>query len=177
MIEVETKIRANHDDVRRKIEELGGEKLEEKRQLDTYYSAPHRDFGETDEALRVRMEDDVPHITYKGPVVSEKTKSRKEIEIEVESQEKINEFLRELGFEVFETVKKDREVYSLDDATVTLDRVEELGEFVEIESVSPETEVDETQEKVLEMLDDFGFDRDESIEKTYLGMVIEQKPI
>ncbi|MFB6282528.1 MAG: class IV adenylate cyclase [Halobacteria archaeon] len=173
MIEVETKVEADHEEVRERIEKLGGEHVAGKRQVDTYYSAPHRDFGETDEALRVRIENGVPHVTYKGPVVSETTKSRKEIEMEVESQDKIEDLLLELGFEEFETVEKDREVYSLMDATVTLDDVSGLGEFAEIELVSPETQLEEVQDRVLELLDRLGFDEDEVIEDTYLKMIVE----
>jgi adenylate cyclase class 2 len=54
MYEVEVKLPADHAAVRRRLAELDAEPLGAVIQRDTYYDAPHREFAETDEALRIR---------------------------------------------------------------------------------------------------------------------------
>ncbi|WP_380676690.1 class IV adenylate cyclase [Salinigranum sp. GCM10025319] len=54
MYEVEVKLPADHTAVRRRLAELDAEPLGTVIQRDTYYDAPHREFAETDEALRIR---------------------------------------------------------------------------------------------------------------------------
>ncbi len=101
---------------------------------DLYLNSPSRDFGETDEALRLREAGGKYTLTYKG---SRKPgsflKAREEIICGVESGETMTKILIALGFRPVAEVRKWREYYRVRDATVTLDRVEGLGEFVEIE--------------------------------------------
>jgi adenylate cyclase class 2 len=54
MYEVEVKVPADHTAVRAALSEAGASREETVAQADTYFDAPHRDFAETDEALRVR---------------------------------------------------------------------------------------------------------------------------
>lgn len=54
MYEVEVKVRADHEVVREALERLDAERRDTVVQRDVYYDAPHRDFAETDEALRIR---------------------------------------------------------------------------------------------------------------------------
>ena len=56
MYEVELKLRADHEAVRAALDDAGASADVRVRQVDTYYDAPHRDFAETDEALRLRRE-------------------------------------------------------------------------------------------------------------------------
>ena len=56
MYEVEIKVPADLDATRERLREVGAERVAAKRQRDTYYDAPHREFAETDEALRIRRE-------------------------------------------------------------------------------------------------------------------------
>src|SRR5439155_141896 len=50
-------------------------------ETDHYYNAPDRDFGRTDEALRLRRIADENCLTYKGPRHPGPTKTRTEIEL------------------------------------------------------------------------------------------------
>lgn len=54
MYEVEVKVPADHDSVRAALADAGAERVATLAQADTYFDAPHREFAETDEALRVR---------------------------------------------------------------------------------------------------------------------------
>ena len=66
---------------------------------DIYYNAPHRDFGQTDEAVRVRYTDDHAVVTYKGPKIKKfGLKAREELNFAVESGETFETMLDRLGF-------------------------------------------------------------------------------
>jgi adenylate cyclase class 2 len=172
MIEVEVKVRASLDEVEERLGELGAEAVARKRQVDTYFSAPHRDFAETDEALRVRREDGEGYVTYKGPKRGDATKTRREYETSVGDAETAAAVLESLGFERFGTVEKNRRVYSVDGTTVTLDSVEGLGEFVEVELERKERDdEDEARTKVFETLERLGLDPDDSVTESYLELL------
>ena len=101
---------------------------------DIYYNAPHRDFGTTDEALRVRYTNDHAVITYKGAKRAKYgLKAREELNTAVESGEVFEQILVRLGFVKTAEVNKWRENYRLGNAAISLDSVDELGTFVEIE--------------------------------------------
>ncbi|MDD1705736.1 MAG: class IV adenylate cyclase [Methanoregulaceae archaeon] len=102
---------------------------------DIYYNAPHRDFGTTDEALRLRYAGGTCILTYKGKKMQEyRLKAREELNCGVESGEMMELILRRLGFLRVAEVEKWREYYSYRGATVSLDEVKGLGSFVEIEA-------------------------------------------
>lgn len=173
MIEVEAKVRSSHGPVEERLKELGAELVADKTQEDVYFTAPHRDFAETDEALRVRRENGETRITYKGPKMDGETKTREEHETEVGDAETVRAVFESLGFEEFGTVSKDRRVYSLDDGTtVTLDSVEGLGDFVEVErEAETDDEVDEPRALVLETLERLGLNPDDGIRESYLELL------
>lgn len=180
MYEVEVKLRADHGVVRERLEEVGATQVNRVTQTDTYYDAPHKDFAETDEALRLRREsrydgDDVvaeeTNVTYKGPLVDESSKTRREYETSVEDGETMDAICNAVGFEPAATVEKDRERFSLDGYTVSLDAVSGLGEFVEVE-VEVESGVDEAREGAFSVLHKLGVDPDDQIRTSYLGMLL-----
>jgi adenylate cyclase class 2 len=140
MYEIEAKIRVDDlDEVRTRLTEHHAEFQGEDSQRDVYYNAPHRDFAETDEALRVRYTGGMPEITYKGPKLpSSGIKARREINIRVDSGERFEELLAQIGFTVTASVVKHREEYRLHGASIALDSVAGLGTFVEIEVMTEE---------------------------------------
>jgi adenylate cyclase class 2 len=218
MFEVELKVRADHGPVRERLDALGAERVEHVRQADTYYDAPHRDFAETDEALRIRREtplgggagaggdaregegadgagdgpedDEVDaggdidgddggpadvgvgsaRVTYKGPLVDEDSKTRREFETGVDDGETMASVLDGLGFAPAAVVEKERERYRVDGYVVTLDAVAGLGEFVEVEREVSEGSVDAAREGAYDLLDRLGLDGDATIRTSYLGL-------
>ncbi len=103
-----------------------------RRQRDVYFNHPCRDFSKTDEALRVRFEEGRIELTYKGPREDKRpVKVREEISCNVLGD--VETLLERLGFKKVAEVVKEREVYEKEGTRVLLDRVENLGEFVEIE--------------------------------------------
>jgi len=179
MYEVEVKLRADHESVRDRLETLGASAEATVEQIDRYYDAPHREFAETDEALRLRRvarPDDAEageaetRVTYKGPLVDEVSKTRVEHETTVADGETMADVLDALGFTPAATVEKRREVYSLDGLTVVLDDVTDLGTFVEVELESDDVEA--ARERCFEVVRDLGLDPDDGIRTSYLGLLL-----
>ena len=189
MYEVELKVRADHGAVHDRLDVLGATRVGRVSQVDTYYDAPHRDFAETDEALRVREETAVAgrgdeqggrgdgtetRVTYKGPLVERESKTREEAETAVADADAMRAVLDGLGFDPAATVEKERERYRAEGYTVTLDAVDGLGEFVEVETeVSGNAEVEAAREGATALLERLGLDPKAGIRTSYLGLLLE----
>jgi adenylate cyclase class 2 len=144
MLEVEGKFAVgNLDEIRSRLHRRGASMSGREREHDVYYNAPHRDFGETDEALRVRYTDSGCIVTYKGPKTRiGSAKAREEFNVCVSSGEIFESILSRTGFRRAAAVSKCREVYELDGATIVLDAVDDLGTFIEIEILTESEEED-----------------------------------
>ncbi len=147
--EVELKFRREADDrLEDRIRQLGTELSAPREQRDAYFAHPVRDFGETDEAFRIRSEGECNYLTYKGPKADGETKTRQEVEIAfaagAEARCQMAGMLSALGFREILTVTKQRRTCRLTweerPVEVMLDRVEPLGRFVELETISPESD-------------------------------------
>lgn len=136
---LEIEIKAYNDnpvETKKKLLSIGARYIETREERDLYFNHPLRDFGKTDEALRLRFVNGRCLITYKGPKLSMETKARIEHETGIEDMKVFSNILNALGFTKSREVKKKRELYLLDDLKITLDSVDGLGEFVEIEKQS-----------------------------------------
>ncbi len=187
MYEVEIKVPAAIEAVRARLvaEETSAERRGAELQRDVYYDAPHREFAETDEALRIRhvtpLSDGMGSepagetetvMTYKGPLIDDASKTREEHETDVSDAEATAGIFDGLGFIPAATVNKEREFWTLDGVTVTLDVVKDVGEFVEVElSVPDEADVDEARERAVTVLDRIGLDADDQVRTSYLGLL------
>ena len=175
MIEVEIKARASPLAVLKRLRELGAAYEKSVKQSDMFFNAPHRDFAVTDEALRIRKQGDKAYLTYKGKKMDTKSKTRKEVEVEVNSAEKMEDLLLSLGFRKTLEVSKTREIYHIGDAEVSIDKVDGLGDFVELETrVEVESEAPEKVEGLIRQLRDLGVDG-ELIQESYLEMLLAKK--
>jgi adenylate cyclase class 2 len=148
-------------------------------EADHYYNAPDRDFGQTDEALRLRRIGPVNLITYKGRRQPGPTKTRTEIEVPLQKGDAAaTAFLRileHLGYRRAAVVRKHRRPYEFQRADFTmqacLDDVEHLGRFVEIEIVAPPDKRDAAQAVLLGVVGELGLTTPES--RSYLQMILE----
>jgi adenylate cyclase class 2 len=178
MYEVELKLRADHGPVRERLDALDARHVDTVVQVDTYYDAPHREFAETDEALRIRQEspadgDQRAYLTYKGPLVDAESKTREEAETAVSDRSAAAGVLAGLGFEPAAEVRKEREQYALGEQTVTLDAVEDLGEFVEVETeVGSADAIGPAREAATDLLEGIGLDPAAGIRTSYLGLLL-----
>ncbi len=147
MIEIEQKYHVDDvDSLHQRLIAMGADEMPVEQHADTYYNHPSRDFSQTKEALRVRRKNGVPLITYKGAKLPGAVKARQELEWRLDPGDpdgtQTESLLVLLGFRKVATVEKSRRNFSLDQSgvpfKVTIDHIEPLGDFAEIELVVAE---------------------------------------
>jgi len=135
-MEIEIKCYCDDDkNVKNLLSEIGAEFIDKRFERDIYFNHPSKDFKDTDEALRLRTVGEKTLITYKGPKVSKISKARIEHETEVKDYSSMNNILESLGFVQSGIVEKERYIYSFNGMEISIDYVEGLGIFVEIEKI------------------------------------------
>jgi adenylate cyclase class 2 len=154
------------------LNRLGAKKISEMTLEDVYFAHPSREFGKTDEAVRLRKKEDGTELTYKGPrMKTGGPKAREEITVKVDDSLSAQRILERLGFKEIHVIVKKRSAYQLDKLRVDVDVVEGLGEFVEVEVL---TESVERAASLVEMARaELGLTKLEP--KTYLELLIERK--
>jgi len=180
MYEVEVKVAADHDAVRQRLPD-DAEAMGTVEQVDTYFDAPHRNFAQSDEALRLRRErpagdgEWTTAVTYKGPLLEAESKSREEFETEVAEGETMQTVFERLGFERAAEVRKERDRYAVGEFTVTFDTVYGLGEYVEVETERDDAGISDARDAARDVLTDLGCDPDDQIRTSYLGLLLAEE--
>ena len=157
---LEIEIKAYCDDlekVRDAIAGLEGSFVSANREEDVYFNHPDRDFAATDEALRLRCVDGRILLTYKGPKISSRSKSRIEEEVCVDDVQSARKILEHLGFIESGSVTKERQLYRIGDIDVCLDSVSGLGDFVELEKKDAARE--EVENRLFDLARELGLTR------------------
>ena len=165
--------------VRTELVALGAELCDAVVHVDRYFNHPSRDFGETDEAFRIRQIGDTSRVTYKGPKVDSRSKTRREIEIPFgkspDDAERFAEMLRLLGFREVGTVRKRRVPYDLTwdgrEVEVSLDEVDDLGTFAEIETTADDGSRDAARDAILRLADRLNLANSER--RSYLCLLLD----
>lgn len=139
-VEIERKYKINEaifEKIKKYFNDLGVDgKLE--KQNDIYFSPQHFPFfgGNIDnEALRIRILDDRNVLSYKKfyYATGEELAHSDEHEMEIDDVDKMKLILRDLRIDEAFTLKKDRIIYDYEGIEVSLDIVDNLGYFVELE--------------------------------------------
>jgi len=182
--EVEVKIAIDsYEEMEERILDLGAEKINREIQVDSYYDHPCKTFQETDEALRVRSRQPIGNertessrnlveLTYKGPKVDTTTKTRIETSVNLDDATEIASILENLGFKQVATVIKKRQFFRLPSITISIDEVEDVGLFMELESIAQTEEVDKARENIFEMMKKLDLDPSKSIRASYLELYV-----
>jgi adenylate cyclase class 2 len=173
MLEIEVKTRAGHLLIKEQLSVMGAVFVGVQHHCDTYFNAPHRDFATTDEALRIRSVNGRSVMTYKGKKLDTLSKTREEFETEVDGGT-TRSILLALGFYESGIVRKTREVYKYENMTICLDKVEGLGEFMEVE-IGAESDIEGHRKQIFSFLEKFGIGEEDSIRTSYLEMVLENQ--
>lgn len=130
-------------------------------QIDDYYTSRYRDFTKEDypyEWLSIRDRGNRVILNYKHwyPENTEKSIYCDEYEVELDDKERMHKIFEAIGIIKFCTVNKNREVYILDNKyEFSLDNVEGLGYFVEIEVKKYDLSPIEEYKKLLCIVDNF----------------------
>jgi adenylate cyclase class 2 len=182
MLEVEIRYRlTDRDALCQRLAEWGVRDSSERVEMDDYFNAPHKDFRQTDEALRLRCVGPKNCLTYKGPRRDTHMKTRPEIEVPLADGEEIAQlartFLTALGFRYVATVSKRRRVYRLQrrgfSLEVCVDEVYQVGSFVEVEILTEDENHEQAQAVLLETVQELGLQQREL--RSYLQMVLESQ--
>ncbi len=157
MIEVEVKAKIDSfEEIEKELEKIGATKTKKEFQEDIYFNSPIVDFAKTDEALRIRTttEEDNTNIfiTYKGPKIDSKSKTRKEIEMGIDDSKKCSDIFEEIGFKKVRTVRKNRQYYTYENFEISLDDIEGLDPYMEIEiGLEDDEDYSEAQDNIFEL--------------------------
>lgn len=168
--EVQLKFKAEVDT--ENLRKLGAEKLSSTSQIDSYYNPADRDMIKTGEILRIREENNVSTLTYKGPKEKSKYRKRPKFEFELDNETK-EKFLSIYGDKI-KTIKKDRTLYQLDGVIFAIDDVsktegdktEQLGKFIEIRSTDKEID----DKKIDAVISKLKLNEKEGIKESYFEM-------
>ncbi|MBU1134897.1 MAG: class IV adenylate cyclase [Nanoarchaeota archaeon] len=143
---------------------------------DTYFFPPHKDFLMTEngkENLRIRESENKNEITYKNVIYNNESYSHAiEKNTNISNVSEMFEILKNLGFRTHITIKKDREIFDNGKFKITIDNVENLGLFAEIEHKGTENESVLLKE-CMEMAKKLNLERIEK--KGYLRLLEERK--
>ena len=136
--EIEAKLKVDSlQKVEEKLQQLGARFVAEQLQSDIHFDDSNATLANTDQCLRLRRqvigETTRYLLTYKGAKEKSNYKKRQEIEVEVGDAEAIQKLLSSLGYQQKLCVEKKRRLWRLGECEVALDRLQELGSFVEIE--------------------------------------------
>jgi len=174
MIEVEVKARIDgFEEIEEKLESIGAVKSKTEFQEDIYFASPIVDFAKTDEALRIRTTNNDIFITYKGPKLNKDAKTRKEVEMNIESAEKARDIFEEIGFKPVRTVRKNRQYYTYENFEISLDDVEGLPPYMEIEiSLEDGNDYSEAQKMIFDLFERLGIT--EGFERTSYMELLEK---
>ena len=158
---------------------LGARPTGARTQRDRYFNHPGRDFAATDEALRIRSSGDTNVVTYKGPKLSTRSKTRRELETPLgagaEAAETFAQTLVALGFAPVAVVEKTRKTFELtwegNRGEVALDQVRNLGSFAEIEFLADDaSDIGPIEDVLLRLADRLGLTRVER--RSYLELLL-----
>ena len=186
-IEVEVKIPIeNRKSVEEALHRIGAQQMNSETQVDAYFDHPARAFQETDEALRLRSrhpeaegaqkDNTLPtpyELTYKGPKLESRSKSRVEHSVLISNIDSAWLILESLGFKHVATISKRRVFYTVDSITVSIDDVEDVGLFLELERiVTSRSNMNPALDMIFNLIERLGLDSKSSIRTSYLELFL-----
>lgn len=182
-IEVEIKIAIdNFEEIKTKVFAIG-KFIKSIHQIDDYYNPSHKDFlgqkPQPTEWLRLRTNPDKVIFEYDKAVNMQADGNyeyAEEYETEISNKEEFTKILSFLDFKKAVTVDKQREYWDCGDLEIALDRIKDLGDFIEVEAKGSFNSADEARKACFSFLDNLGIkDADQiEIKKGYPVMLLEK---
>ncbi|MHA1167351.1 MAG: class IV adenylate cyclase [Candidatus Hodarchaeales archaeon] len=191
LLEVEIKIRLD-----RELEEIFKANISrlskataEMIETDIYLDNERYDLTRKDSAFRIRKitrnASDNLEITFKGPKLSHDIKTRHEMTLKLDSEsvEDIRAFFKSLGFNPIGNVNKNRKIWVIHEEdwkyTVSFDVVENLGKFIEIETIVNRDKQEIAEERIINLLTSIIGEKNECriklITQSYLELLLSRK--
>ncbi len=141
--EIEAKLKVDSlEEIEHKLTSLGAEFQAEQIQIDYFFDDVNSTLTKSDRCLRLREQmiekGKSFFLTYKGAKEKSNFKKRQEVEFEIKDADSVRKLLSALGYEQVLAIEKKRRIWQLGDCKVALDRLQLLGDFVEIEGPDDE---------------------------------------
>jgi adenylate cyclase class 2 len=177
-MEIEIKARvADFDSIKPRLKAIGAKFVERRREIDEYFSLKSRDFWKTLECLRIRSLPDSGEaiLTYK-PCSTDDMKDRKmffkkELETKVDAPV-ARDILLSLDCVPLLIVYKEREYWEADGKyKISLDKVKDLGNFIEIEIEGEGADIDMKRAGMVDFLKGIGVDELKIVSQPYRCML------
>ncbi|HPC27654.1 MAG TPA: class IV adenylate cyclase [Candidatus Methanomethylicus sp.] len=151
----------------------GGSFVREGLQEDVYLRHPCRDLKARDEALRLRREGGACVIAFKGRREGGAAKIREEVEVKADTFDEALAIFERLGFAPAYAIAKRRREFRLGAATVVVDSVEGLGNFIEVEvkAGGGAGAFDAAKKELFSVTDRLGIRREMLITDSYLELL------
>ncbi|MFH0808703.1 MAG: class IV adenylate cyclase [archaeon] len=171
-MEIEAKYKCdNLEEFSQKVLDKGFVLEKSKHQIDTYFIVNRKNDDGTRDYLRIRGDPEGNNFSLDFHKVLSLLETD-ETETKFNDMKGMVKILSALGFEVVCVLNKDRKKYKKDSLIVVLDKVEGLGDFVEVEFVGEST--DENKDLVLKTASELGLkEKNRVIKKGYPDLLIE----
>lgn len=156
-----------------------GKFIKSRKQIDKYFVPPQKDYfaiKPTIEYLRVRYENGKNHLNYSFCHLDKNNCliSTDEYETTIEKPEIAEQILKKMGMIHKVTVTKTRKYFEIQNFEVTLDHIDELGDFMEIEAKKDFGNINKTRQACFQLLEKLGVDYKKCPEMGYPDMLIEK---
>ena len=170
-VEVEIKIKIeNFEEIKEKVASKG-KLIKSIKQIDEYYVPSHRDFfaqkPHPTEWLRIRINPDKVIFEYDKSINKRGDGDQdyaEEYETEISNVEEFRKILNFLDFKKVVTINKQREYWDCGDFEIALDKVKDLGDFIEVEAKGNLESSTTAKEACLSFLKDLGIKNAENIQ-------------
>lgn len=178
--EIELKLKIEEKDYIRLLKELENTAISKspKHQVDIYYSPEGKSFYNCgDRCLRVRIQDGDIILSYKR-IYNEDTSEQfiEEYETHVDSHEVVDHILEALGYRKEIVVNKYRVEYCTKDChLISLDKVENLGFFIEIENLNDSDSLQKQNQELVAIAERYGLDMNNRNVEGYSNMLFKKK--
>jgi adenylate cyclase, class 2 len=157
---------------------LGATVSEPQVEVDVYFAHPSRDFAQTDEALRIRRKGTSHFLTYKGPKVDAATKTRRELELPLCSDEESAAawagLLQTLDFTPIAEIRKSRRkahvAWEGRRIEASLDEVAGVGTYAELELVVDQSDIEPAKAHIASLAAALGLSGSER--RSYLELLL-----
>ncbi len=148
-------------------------------QIDKYYVLPHRDFFSKNipnEYLRIRHQEDESHLNYSFLRFDNNgwLRATDEYETLIDKPEVVEEIFERINLILKVTVKKRRKYFNCGNFEVTLDNIEGLGDFMEVEAKKDFGGIDKTRKACQDFLRDLNVEYRVEKEMGYPRMLYEK---
>jgi len=176
--EVEIRVTLNQpEQALKKIKEKA-EAKEKIKQKDDYFIPPNKDFFEeepTRKYLRVRQEENQQQLGYHVCQFEDDGSLlyTEEYETKIGDAETVIQLLEQLGMRLKVTVNKQRYVFRYCGLELVVDRIKQLGCFLELEAKDISGTAQEKKKRCWQLLETLNLDWDSAPEQGYPDMILE----